>query len=70
MLEKEEDSAIRQSGDSKIMQTFLRPDKNKFNSISPELSHFCLSQDLRTIFIASSQVVSSIYVWELTTNCF
>jgi hypothetical protein len=61
---------MKKAGDSKIKQTFLRPEKSKFNSISPELSHFCLSHDLRTIFMASASVTSSIFVWELTTNCF
>jgi hypothetical protein len=44
MQENEEDGrGPKQAGDSRIKQTFLRPEKNKFSSISPELSHFCLS---------------------------
>jgi hypothetical protein len=69
-MEEKEDVGQRQAGESKIKQTFLRPEPNKFQSISPELSHFCLSEDLRTVFIASAQLTSSIFVWELTTNSF
>jgi hypothetical protein len=44
MQENEEDGrGPKQAGDSRIKQTFLRPEKNKFSSTSPELSHFCLS---------------------------
>ena len=71
MQEKEGDPTMpKMAGESRVQQTFLRPEQNKFQSISPELSHFCLSQDLRTIFIASANLTSSIFVWELTTNCF
>jgi len=56
MEEKEDDGkGFKQAGESKIKQTFLRPEPTKFQSISPELSNFCLSSDLRTIFIASAQ---------------
>lgn len=67
-MQDNDESIIKQSGDSRIKQTFLRPEKNKFTAISPELSHFCMSADLRMIFIATSQITSCIYIWELTTN--
>lgn len=71
-MQENEESGLgpKHAGDSRIKQTFLRPEKNKFSSISPELSHFCLSQDLRTIFIATAQMTSCVYVWELTTNSY
>ena len=55
------------------MVILLSPNKlvtqeNKFTAISPELSHFCMSTDLRLLFIATAQINSCIFIWELTTN--
>jgi hypothetical protein len=47
---------------------FLRPDGNRFKTLSPELSCFCLSKDLRIMFCATAQIESNVYIWEVTTN--
>ena len=39
----------------KIKQSFLRPEKNRFESVSPELSTFCMSKDCRLIFVVTAQ---------------
>jgi len=46
----------------------MRPDGNKIKTISPELSCFCLSKDLRILFIATAQIEAQVFVWEVTTN--
>ena len=53
---------------SNVKQTFVRPEKDKFEAVSPELSTFCLSRDLRLLIIASGQADANIFVWEVTTN--
>ena len=52
----------------KIKQSFIRPENNKFERISPELSAFCISRDGRLLFVASAQSQANIFVWEVTTN--
>lgn len=70
LTENEEDNeALKEEGlDSRIKQDFLRPDGNKFRTVSPELSCFCFSKDARIIFIATAQTTSHVYIWEVTTN--
>jgi len=46
----------------------LRPDGNKFKSVSPELSCFCLTKDARILLIATAQTVANVYIWDVTTN--
>ena len=46
----------------------MRPEKNRFEGVSPELSAFCMSKDMRIIFVATAQYQSNIFVWEVTTN--
>ena len=46
----------------------MRPDGNRHKTISPELSCFCLSKDLRILFIATAQIEAQVFVWEVTTN--
>jgi hypothetical protein len=52
----------------KIKQFFLRPDGNAFTTVSPELSCFCFSRDLRVLFAATAEVEANVYIWEVTTN--
>jgi hypothetical protein len=54
--------------ESKVKQEFLRPDPNKFKSVSSELSCFCMTKDLRILFVATAQIEAKIYVWEVTTK--
>lgn len=46
----------------------LRPDPNNHKSVSAELSCFCLSKDLRTLFIATAEIEAKIHIWEVTTK--
>lgn len=39
----------------KIKQTFLRPEKSRFEAVSPEISAHCISKDGRLMFVASAQ---------------
>jgi hypothetical protein len=59
---------IHEGGQSNVKQSFLRPEKDRFEGVSPELSAFCMSKDLRLLFVASAQADASVFVWEITTN--
>lgn len=52
----------------KIKQSFLRPEKNKFQAVSPEVSAHTISRDGRLLFVATAQAQANIFVWEVTTN--
>ena len=55
LTENEDVPEYQKSGtESKIKQVFLRPDGAKLKTISPELSVFCLSKDLRILLIATA----------------
>lgn len=55
MTENDDVADYQKTGtECKIKQVFLRPDGNKIKTISPELSVFCLSKDLRILFIATA----------------
>lgn len=59
---------LKTGKESLLKQNLLRPDGNRFKTISPELSCFCLSKDLRILFCATAQTESNVYIWEVTTN--
>lgn len=54
--------------ESFITQTFMRPQDEKFTSTYPEVSCFCLSIDLRLLFLGTNHVESNLIVWEISTN--
>lgn len=54
--------------DSFIQQTFMRPQRDKFESTSPEVSCFTLSEDRRILFLATNHVEANLIVWEIPTN--
>lgn len=60
--------SIDPNAESYIKQTFLRPDVDVKQSISPEVSCFTLSDDRRRLFIGTNGVVAALYVWEIPTN--
>ena len=39
----------------KIKQSFLRPEKNRFEAVSPEVSAHTISRDGRLLFVATAQ---------------
>ena len=57
-----------ESEQAKMKQSFLRPEKSRFEGVSPEVSSFCISRDGRLIFVASAQFQANVFVWELTTS--
>lgn len=54
--------------ESFVTQTFMRPQDEKFTSTYPEISCFCLSLDLRMMFIGTNHVEANLIVWEISTN--
>ena len=66
--DEENEALIEEGLNSKIKQDFLRPDGNKFKSVSPELSCFCFSDDARILYCATAQTTANVYIWEVTTN--
>ena len=53
---------------SYVKQSFLRPQKDRFATTSPEVSCFSLSEDRRFLFVGGSGVEASLMVWEISTN--
>jgi hypothetical protein len=54
--------------ESAVNQSFLRPENAGLNSISPELSCFTLSKDLRLLFCATTELSANVYIWDVTTR--
>ena len=67
-MEENEDFSHENEGSSKIKQTFLRPNDDKFTSLSPEVSCFALSRDLRIVAVGTSQIEAQVQIWEISTN--
>ena len=65
---KQSKAAIAAEEAPDIKQTFLRPEKSRFEAVSPELSCFCMSKDNRLVFLGTAQYQANIFVWEVTTN--
>ena len=49
-------------------QTFLRPEENRLQALSPEVLAFTLSSDRRVLVIGTAQLEASVILWEISTS--
>lgn len=67
-MEEEEVEGEEGKITKKTKQNFLRPDEERMNATSPEVSAFALSEDKRLLIIGTASTEANLIVWEINTN--